>query len=300
MHDVCRADDRAVVGAVRDRAAVIVSRNTCRHHPAGADDAAVGTARDRTLFRVACRDAADVHAAGDRCIVHAGFDRSAVLRRDTGSVVAALERTVRGAARDRAGIACRQNGAFVAADDNAGHVKIFERTAVRGKQRRAAALIFAVELRDGKARAVQLAREAAVHRRPVAVVEVDVRRQNALDGRRCRRVVREPLEVRRACDLVHAADIRGLGLRGFAVPAVGVDGGMVRIDRLIRAAALPLEDGIAAVDVPAVRCELIAEVGARQGFQLVRRFEGCPGDRARNTEDLCAIQPIDLFKRFLL
>ena len=269
-HDRRAAHDRAVVRAVFHRAIRLIRcRNARRHHAARADESAVrAAAHCAAIFRGHTRDS--LRAAYRRPVQTAG-DRAAVSRGDTGSPAAAAERALGGAALDRPGVDRRQNGALVAADDLAGDGEVLDRAAVRGEQRRSPHLILAVEVCDAVARAVQLAREVRVHGRPVAVVEVDVLRQDAFDGAVGLDRIGEPFQLRRRPDLVDAIRLRGDG-SFFAVPAVRIALGPVGILRLGRSRILPFEDGIAAVLGLCIGLEIIAKFFRRQRFQFVRRL----------------------------
>ena len=264
------AHDRAVVRAVFHRAIRLIRcRNARRHHVARADESAVrAAAHCAAIFRGHTRDS--LRAAYRRPVQTAG-DRAAVSRGDTGCIATAAERALGGAALDRPGVDRRQNGALVAADDLAGDGEVLDRAAIRGEQRRSPRLIFAVEVCDAVARAVQLAREVRVHGRPVAVVEVDVLHQDAFDGAVGLDRIGEPFQLRRRPDLVDAIRLRGDG-SFFAVPAVRIALGPVGILRLGRSRILPFEDGIAAVLVLCIGLEIIAKFFRRQRSQFVRRL----------------------------
>ena len=301
-HDRRAAHDRAVVRAVFHRAIRLIRcRNARRHHAARADESAVrAAAHCAAIFRGHTRDS--LRAAYRRPVQTAG-DRAAVFRRDAGSPAAAAERALGGAALDRPGVDRRQNGALVAADDLAGDGEVLDRAAVRGEQRLSPRLIFAVEVCDAVARAVQLAREVRVHGRPVAVVEVDVLRQDAFDGAVGLDRIGEPFQLRRRPDLIDAIRLRGDG-SFFAVPAVRIALGPVGILRLGRSRILPFEDGIAAVLLLCIGLELIAKFFRRQRSQFVRRLalgravlDGTTVEIADRLQIRC--RHIDLIQRLL-
>lgn len=177
-----------------------------------------------------------------------------------------------GAALDRPGVERRQNGALVAADDLAGNGEVLDRAAIRGEQRRSPRLIFAVEVCDAVARHRPARPRSSRSRRPVAVVEVDVLRQDAFDGAvgldRRRRTISASPPSRSGRRHPSAWGWKFLCRPSRSDRALGPVG----ILRLGRSRILPFEDGIAAVLLLCIGLELIAKFFRRQRSQFVRRL----------------------------